>query len=40
MALSLLPGIDTRDLTLKFREHGAVGACISTNVHEPEKASC
>ncbi|WP_392536485.1 glutamine-hydrolyzing carbamoyl-phosphate synthase small subunit [Legionella sp. 227] len=28
--------IDTRDLTLRLREHGAVGACISTRVEDPE----
>ncbi|MBN9225872.1 MULTISPECIES: glutamine-hydrolyzing carbamoyl-phosphate synthase small subunit [Legionella] len=28
--------IDTRDLTLRLREHGAVGACISTDVENPE----
>jgi carbamoyl-phosphate synthase small subunit len=30
--------IDTRDLTLKLREQGALGACISTRVDKPEKA--
>ncbi|MBI2786811.1 MAG: glutamine-hydrolyzing carbamoyl-phosphate synthase small subunit, partial [Legionella longbeachae] len=29
--------IDTRALTLRLREHGAVGACISTNVAKPEQ---
>ena len=27
--------IDTRDLTLRLREHGAMGACISTDVENP-----
>ncbi len=31
-----IAGIDTRDLTLRLREHGAVGACISTDVENPE----
>lgn len=30
--------IDTRTLTIKLREEGALGACISTNVAEPNKA--
>lgn len=30
--------IDTRDLTLRLREHGALGSCISTNVAQPELA--
>ncbi len=30
--------IDTRDLTLRLREHGAIGACISTHVDNPEQA--
>jgi len=30
--------IDTRELTLRLREHGAIGACISTNVNQIEKA--
>lgn len=30
--------IDTRDLTLRLREHGALGACISTEVDKPEQA--
>ncbi|MDR3503407.1 MAG: glutamine-hydrolyzing carbamoyl-phosphate synthase small subunit [Legionella sp.] len=30
--------IDTRDLTLRLREHGAIGACISTDVGNPEQA--
>jgi carbamoyl-phosphate synthase small subunit len=33
-----IAGIDTRDLTLRLREHGALGACISTRVDELEKA--
>lgn len=32
-----IAGIDTRDLTLRLREHGALGACISTNVDNPEQ---
>ncbi|PWY55132.1 carbamoyl-phosphate synthase small subunit [Legionella qingyii] len=31
-----IAGIDTRDLTLRLREHGALGACISTDVGNPE----
>lgn len=30
--------IDTRALTLKLREHGAMGACISTHVDNPQNA--
>jgi carbamoyl-phosphate synthase small subunit len=30
--------IDTRALTLRLRDYGAIGACISTNVDEPNKA--
>ncbi|MGL5742428.1 MAG: glutamine-hydrolyzing carbamoyl-phosphate synthase small subunit [Legionella sp.] len=30
--------IDTRDLTLRLREHGALGACISTDVENSEIA--
>jgi carbamoyl-phosphate synthase small subunit len=30
--------IDTRDLTLKLQEQGALGACISTDVGRPEQA--
>lgn len=30
--------IDTRDLTLRLREHGAIGACISTDVDNVEQA--
>lgn len=33
-----ISGVDTRDLTLRLRENGAIGACISTNVAEPKKA--
>ncbi|KGP63393.1 carbamoyl phosphate synthase small subunit [Legionella norrlandica] len=33
-----ISGIDTRELTLKLREQGAIGACISTNVEQPEVA--
>ncbi|CEG57601.1 glutamine-hydrolyzing carbamoyl-phosphate synthase small subunit [Legionella fallonii] len=33
-----ISGIDTRALTLRLREHGAIGACISTNTTEPEIA--
>jgi carbamoyl-phosphate synthase small subunit len=33
-----IAGLDTRDLTLRLREHGALGACISTNTAEPELA--
>ena len=33
-----IAGIDTRQLTLRLREHGAIGACISTNVAEVDKA--
>jgi carbamoyl-phosphate synthase small subunit len=32
-----IAGIDTRALTLKLREQGALGACISTHVNEPEQ---
>ncbi|HHF7366773.1 TPA: glutamine-hydrolyzing carbamoyl-phosphate synthase small subunit [Legionella bozemanae] len=31
-----IAGIDTRDLTLRLREHGALGACISTDIENPE----
>lgn len=31
-----IAGIDTRDLTLRLREQGALGACISTNVENPD----
>ena len=33
-----IAGIDTRDLTLRLREQGAVSACISTNADKPEQA--
>lgn len=33
-----IAGIDTRQLTLRLREHGAIGACISTNVTQVDKA--
>lgn len=33
-----IAGIDTRQLTLKLREQGAIGACVSTKVTQPEKA--
>lgn len=33
-----IAGIDTRALTLKLRAQGALGACISTYVDEPQKA--
>ncbi|WED43499.1 glutamine-hydrolyzing carbamoyl-phosphate synthase small subunit [Legionella cardiaca] len=33
-----IAGIDTRQLTLRLREHGAINACISTNVQQPELA--
>lgn len=33
-----ISGIDTRELTLKLREQGAIGACISTNIDQPETA--
>lgn len=33
-----IAGIDTRQLTIRLREQGAVGACISTNVEHPELA--
>ncbi|HAT8642466.1 TPA: glutamine-hydrolyzing carbamoyl-phosphate synthase small subunit [Legionella pneumophila subsp. pneumophila] len=33
-----ISGIDTRALTLKLREKGSIGACISTNVEKPEIA--
>jgi carbamoyl-phosphate synthase small subunit len=32
-----IAGIDTRALTLKLREQGALGACISTSVSDPQK---
>ena len=33
-----IAGIDTRQLTLRLREQGAIGACISTNVTQVDKA--
>ena len=33
-----IAGIDTRQLTLRLREHGAIGACISTKVTEVGRA--
>lgn len=33
-----IAGIDTRELTLRLREQGAIGACISTNVTEESRA--
>ncbi|CDZ77681.1 Carbamoyl-phosphate synthase small chain [Legionella massiliensis] len=33
-----IAGIDTRQLTVRLREQGAIAACISTNVNEPELA--
>lgn len=33
-----IAGIDTRDLTLRLRDGGAMGACISTQVNEPQQA--
>lgn len=33
-----ISGIDTRELTLKLRQQGAMGACISTNVDDPDQA--
>jgi carbamoyl-phosphate synthase small subunit len=33
-----ISGIDTRDLTLRLRDNGAIGACITTEVTEPKKA--
>jgi carbamoyl-phosphate synthase small subunit len=33
-----IAGIDTRQLTLRLHQQGAVAACISTSVHEPELA--
>lgn len=33
-----IAGIDTRDLTIKLREQGTIGACISTYVNEPDNA--
>lgn len=33
-----IAGIDTRELTLYLRQHGAIGACISTEVDKPDLA--
>lgn len=33
-----IAGIDTRELTLRLRSFGAIGACISTNPDQPAKA--
>lgn len=33
-----IAGVDTRTLTRKIRDHGAMGACIATDVNEKEKA--
>lgn len=33
-----IAGLDTRQLTIRLREHGAIAACISTNVQHPELA--
>lgn len=33
-----IAGIDTRQLTLRLREQGAIAACISTHVNKPELA--
>ena len=33
-----ISGIDTRELTIRLREQGAIAACISTNVSQPEVA--
>jgi carbamoyl-phosphate synthase small subunit len=33
-----IAGVDTRALTLRLREHGAIGACISTNAENKEEA--
>ncbi|TAL63385.1 MAG: carbamoyl-phosphate synthase small subunit [Legionella sp.] len=33
-----IAGVDTRAITLKLRDQGAMGACISTEVEEPQKA--
>lgn len=36
-AVVAIAGIDTRALTLKLREQGALGACISTKVTDPDR---
>ncbi|GGI89543.1 glutamine-hydrolyzing carbamoyl-phosphate synthase small subunit [Legionella impletisoli] len=33
-----IAGIDTRELTLRLRDHGTIGACISTHVEQANKA--
>ncbi|KTD23755.1 carbamoyl-phosphate synthetase, glutamine (small subunit) [Legionella lansingensis] len=33
-----IAGLDTRELTLRLREKGAIAACISTNVYQQEEA--
>ena len=33
-----ISGIDTRELTLRLRKEGAIGACVSTNVKQKDKA--
>lgn len=33
-----IAGIDTRELTIRLREQGAIAACISTNTEQPELA--
>jgi len=33
-----IAGIDTRQLTMRLREEGALGACVSTKVNQPEQA--
>jgi len=33
-----IAGIDTRELTLRLRKQGAIGACISTHTTQPEQA--
>lgn len=35
-AVVAIAGVDTRDLTLRLRDHGAMGACISTEIDRPE----
>ena len=33
-----IAGVDTREITLNLRDHGSIGACITTNVTEIDKA--
>lgn len=33
-----ISGVDTRELTLKLRDQGAIGACITTKVNDPQAA--